>query len=157
MTSLEDYVNRMLAASDDDVAKSNIQSLMVSHLISGMKLQQQGLLQEAVEEYAKENDRIIKMEIDAEIVQKSYWHIGVVYRMLGQLENAISAFQMARELLKVHGVGASPHHDLAEIFVAQGRFDEAIEVCEELLERIPDKVVKQILVKAITMKKDRSK
>ncbi len=155
--SLEDYVNRMLAASDDEDAKANIRALMDSHLISGVKLQQQGLLQEAIAEYAEENNRIINTEIDAEIVQKSYWHIGTVYRKLGQLENAISAFQKARELLKLHGVGASPHYDLAEILVETGRLDEAIEVCEELLKHIPDKGVKQILAKASALKNDKPK
>jgi tetratricopeptide (TPR) repeat protein len=151
--SLEDYVNRALAASDDEFGKADIQALIASHLISGMRLQQQGLLEEAIAEYANENNRIIKTEIDAEIVQKSYWHIGMACRKLGQLENAISAFQKARELLKVHGVGASPHFDLAEIFVEMGRFDDAIEVCKELLEKIPDKGVKNILDKAVALKK----
>ena len=53
-------------------------------------------MNEAIEEFAKENNRTIDSDVDKEIVQKSYWHIGMVYRKLGELENAKAAFQRAR-------------------------------------------------------------
>ena len=152
--SLDDFARRFLDdPKSDDAAKDNIRSLMTSHLTAGMQLQQKGLLREAIEEYAKENDRPIRSDIDAEITQKSYGHIGMVYRQLGELESAEAAFQKARELWKRYHVGVSPHHDLAEMLIEQGKLDEAIGVCQELLEDMPDGGIKRLHAKAVAMKK----
>jgi len=154
--SLEEYVQKFLNnPKNDEESKKNIRSLMISHLATGMKLQGQGLLHEAIEEFAKENNRLIHSDIDKEISQSSYWHIGVVYRKLGELENAKAAFQQARELLKQYRVGIAPHQDLAEILIEQGQFDEAIAICQELLERNPhSNGIKQLLAKVLEMKKN---
>jgi tetratricopeptide (TPR) repeat protein len=155
---VDDVVRDFLADPDNsDDAKSNIRFLMSSHLITGMKFQRQGLMRKAKKEFAKENNRTINSDIDKEIVQKSYVHIGVVYRKLGELENAKAAFQRARELFREYHVGASPHYELAEILIEQGQFDEAIEICKELIERIPhDGGIKQLLQKALDMKKKKT-
>jgi tetratricopeptide (TPR) repeat protein len=111
--SLDDIVKEYLDdPNNDETAKDSIRSLMTSHLVTGVKLQQQGLLREAIEEFAKENNRPIHSSVDKEIVQKSYVHIGVVYRNLGEIENAKSAFEKAHELWQLYGVGTSPHGDL---------------------------------------------
>jgi hypothetical protein len=74
--SLEEFVERFLKdPATDNNAKNDVRSLMTSHLVTGMKLQQQGLLHEAIEEFAKENNRPILSSIDKEISQTSYWHI----------------------------------------------------------------------------------
>ncbi len=152
--SLDDFVQRFLDdPNNDEAAKNRTRSLIASHLVTGMKLQKQGLLREAIQEYAKENGRPINSDIDKEIVQESYVQIGVVYRKLGEVENATVAFQKARELWKQYGVGLAPHRDLAEILIQQGYLDEAIEICNELLEQIPDGGTKQLLARLLDMKK----
>lgn len=154
--SLNDSVKKFLEDPENDgIAKDNIRSLMASHLITGMELQRQGLLREAIQEFTRENNRPINSDIDAEIAQKSYWHIGVAYRKLGEMDNAKAAFQSARDLLKQHRIGVAPHYNLAEILIEQGQFDEAIEVCQESLELGPDKGIKQLLAKALGMKQNK--
>lgn len=155
--SLEEYVRKFLESPDaHEGDKENIQALMTSRLTTGMELQKQGRLHEAIAEFTKENTRPINSDIDAEIVQKSYWHLGVVYSKLGDSEKAIAAFQEARALLKLHGVGASPHGELAEIFIEQGRLDEAIELCQEWLEKSRSGWAKQLLERAIALKEGKS-
>jgi tetratricopeptide (TPR) repeat protein len=156
--SLDDVVQHYLddPNNNDGIGKDSIRSLMTSHLATGMKLQQQGLLREAIEEFAKENNRPIHADIDKEIAEKSYVHMGVVYRKLGDLENAKVAFQKAHELWHLYGLGSAPHYDLAEILIEQGQLDEAIAVCQELLEQIPRSGIKHLLAKALEMKKNKS-
>ena len=152
--SLDDYVKKFLDNPDiEDSDKDNIRSLVSSHLITGMRLQEKGLLREAIEEFAKENNRSIKSDIDKEIAQKSYVQIGVAYRKLGEIENAKTAFEKARELWKLYGMGSAPHYDLAEILIEQGQLDEAIVVCQELVDDLPDSGVELLLAKAIILKK----
>ena len=155
--SLNDVVQNFLNdPNNDDEAKNGIRSLITSHLATGMKLQQQGLLREAIEEFTKENNRPINSAIDKEITQKSYVHIGVVYQKLGEIENAKAAFEKAHELWKLYGVGSAPHYDLAEIMIEEGKLDEAIAMCKELLEHVPDEGIKHLLAKAIEIKNNRS-
>lgn len=152
--SLDDYIRNFLENPDEeDAAKERVRSLMASHLVTGVKLQRQGLLREAIREFAEEIDRPIYTDTDKEIVQTSYWHIGIAYRKLGEIENAKVALEKARELWKLYGVGTAPHYDLAEILIDQGKLDEAIEICQELLAHIPDGGVKQLLAKALTLKR----
>ncbi len=152
--SIEDSAKRFLdEPENDESAKTDVRSLLRSHLITGMRLQEKGLLHEAIEEFTKENNRPIHADIDKEIVQKSYWRIGMAYKELGQLANAEGAFKQARELLKLYKVGVSPHYNLAEIYIEQARIDEAIDVCQESLNDGPDGGIKQLLAKALEMKK----
>ena len=155
--SLDDFVKRFLDnPNNEPAAKDDIRSLMASHLVTGMELQKQGLLREAIDEFAKENSRPIKSSIDAEIAQNSYWHIGTVYRKLGDLANAKTAFQQAYEFWEQYHVGTPPHYDLAEILIEQGQVDEAIAMCQGLLDHVPDQATKELLAKALAMKKTRS-
>ena len=154
--SLEEFVQRYLHNPKiDEIAKKDVRALMTSHLATGMKLQQQGLLREAIEEFAKENNRPIHSDIDKEISQTSYWHIGMAYRKLGDVENAKSAFWKAYELIKLYRVGTSPHYDLAEIMIEEDRLDDAIAMCQELLDDIPDGGIKLLLAKALEMQKNK--
>ena len=132
---------------------NDVHELMASHLVSGKKSEMQGFLSEAIDEYSKEHNREIKSSLDAEIVQNSYLHVGLVYRKLGKLELSIAALQKAEELLEQHGVGSSPHYDLAEILIEQGRIDEAIETCQRGLRRWSrDPGIKQKLTEAYEIK-----
>jgi tetratricopeptide (TPR) repeat protein len=154
--SLDDMVQHFLDDPDnEEVAKDNIRSLMGSHIVTGMKLQKQGLLREAISEFAQENNRPIRSDIDKEIVQNSFWHIGKAYQKLGELENAKAAFQKADKYWKLYGVGTPPQYNLAEILLEQGKIDDAIVMCQELLDQIPDGGTKELLAKALAMKKDR--
>jgi hypothetical protein len=59
---LNDVVQNFLTNPDaSDDAKNNIRSLMASHIITGMKFQRQGLLRQAIKEFAKENNRPINL------------------------------------------------------------------------------------------------
>lgn len=152
--SLDDFVQNFLDdPNQDELAKDNIRELMSSHLITGMNFQTQGLLHEAIKEFSKENDRPVISDIDKEIVQKSYVHMGVAYRKLGEIENAKAAFTKGYELWKEYNLGTAPHHDLAEILIEQGQLDAAIALCQELLADIPDGGMKQLLAKALEIKK----
>jgi len=153
--TLDDFVQRFLDdPNSEETIKDDIQSLMTSHLVTGMKLQRQGLLREAIDEFAKENNRPTNSDIDKEIVQNSYVYIGVAYRELGKFENAKASFEKAYELWKQFGVGSMPHYDLAEILIEQGNLDDAIALCKELLTQVPSKRVKQLLAKALQFKKE---
>lgn len=156
--SLEDFARQFL--EDPEIPsgqKEGVRALMEPHLAKGRELQAQGQLREAIEEYSKEHTRSINSHVDADIVQASYWFKGRAYRELGEVENAIATLQKSRELLKTHGVGASPHEDLAELFISQGRYDEAIEVCQECLEDTPAWSIKQLLAQATNLKEQARK
>ncbi len=150
--SLKDFVRRHANNLPASVM-NDANELMASHLTTGMQLQMQGLLSEAIVEYSKEHNRELKSSLDAEIVQTSYWHVAQVYRKLGELDQAIIALLKAEELLEQYHVGTSPHYDLAEIFIKQGKVDEAIEACEKGL-RIWSKSsgLKQKLIEAQDLK-----
>ncbi len=153
--ALEDFVHRHFDTPDTPQSvKDDVHALLGSHLTKGVRLQTQGLLHEAIAEFAKEHARPIKSSIDAEIVQTSYWHVGRVYRQLGELDKAIAALLKAAELLQQHGVGSSPYEDLAEIFIEQGELDKAIEMCQEDLRIWPHAPYpRQLLEKAIELKR----
>ena len=151
--SFEDYLHRAIEQSDlYEGDKNDLRELMASHLTVGQKLVRMGMVREAIAEYEKEHTRPIKKSIDAEIVQKSYILKARAYRDLGDNESAVVAFQQARELLKQYGVGSGPEVDLAEIFIEQGRLDEAIELCQEVLARASNWNAKQVLAKALALK-----
>ena len=130
------------------VDKQNIQALMASRLPEAVKLYQHGALQEALAECVREHDRAIESDIDANIVQTSYYQAGLIYIKLGDWENAVSNLQMARDLLKRFRVGTFPHGDLAEIMIEQGRYNDAIDICREWLEESKSAWAKQLLAKA---------
>ena len=151
--SFEDYLRRAIEKSElYEGDKNDLRVLMASHLTAGQKLVRMGRLHEAIAEYEKEHTRPIKKSIDAEIVQTSYFLKGRAYRGLGDNESAINALQQARELLKQYRVGSGPELELAEIFIEQGRLDEAIEICQEVLTQESDWNIKQVLAKALALK-----
>jgi tetratricopeptide (TPR) repeat protein len=153
--SLNDLVRKILSHPNiDDGTKDDVRSLVASHLATGAKLKQQGLLHEAIEEFAKENKRPVRSSIDKEIVQSSYALIGRTYKDLGDIENAIAAFIKALELWRQYGYGSAPHYELAEILAEQGNIDEAIDLCQESLKDNPaDGGIKLLLEKLMVMKK----
>ena len=151
--SFEDLLQRAIEHSDlYEGDKYDLRELMVSHLTAGQKLVRMGMLREAIAEYEKEHTRPIKKSIDAEIVQESYILKARAYRGLGDNESAINAFQQARELLKQYRVGSGPEVELAEIFIEQGRLDDAIELCQEVLARGSHWNAEQTLAKALALK-----
>jgi tetratricopeptide (TPR) repeat protein len=147
---LDDYVKKFMEDPENSqTVKDGLNMLLTSHVASGNKYLHKEMFEEAIAEYSKEYDRPIKNGIDAEIVQNAYCQTGVAYRKLGKVNNALEYLQKARELLNLHGVGTVPHMDLAEIYMEQGQFDEAIAVYEENVAQSPqNNAMKQLLLKA---------
>jgi tetratricopeptide (TPR) repeat protein len=151
---LDRYVNEYLKKEPSDTG--GVRDLMGSHLLDGQKLWSQGKLHEAIAEYEKEHNRPIKKAVDAEILQNSYWYVGRAYRQLGDLEKALQAYRKAHELLQKHGVGSGTHAALAEIYIEQGRFDDAIAICQDALPAYQHKYEQMLLEKATALKKSQS-
>jgi tetratricopeptide (TPR) repeat protein len=150
---LKDLLKKTLSDPEIDAeAKEAVQALTTSHLATGTHLKRQGLLHEAIEEYAKENKRPIHSNVDKEIAQSSYVLIGRTYKELNDLDNAKANFIKGLELWRLYGYGSAPHYELAEIFAEQGNLDEAIDLCKERLRDIPDGGIKLLLNKLLIMK-----
>jgi tetratricopeptide (TPR) repeat protein len=132
--------------------KHDLQIMMASHLTKGEVLRFQGLLREALAELEREKDRAIQAPIDAEIVEAAFWQMGDVYRQLGEMDEAIAAYEKAMELFRQYGVGVGPHEDLAELYLERQRIDEAIALCQEALEEVSSWRAKQILSRAMALK-----
>lgn len=147
---LDDYIQKFMQDPENSQAvKDGLNMLLTSHLISGKEFERKGMLEEAIREYAKEYDRPIKNGIDAEIVQKAYCWTGEAYRELGRVDDALKYLQKAHELLNLHGVGTGTHSILAEIYMEQGQFDEAIALYEEYIQKNPlNTAMKQFLRQA---------
>jgi tetratricopeptide (TPR) repeat protein len=153
--SLDAFVREYLKKYPDDLG--GVRDLMSSHNLVGQKLWSQGMLHEAIAEYEKEHERPIKKSVDAEIVQNSYWYVGRAYRQLGDLDKALQAYLKAHELLKKHRVGSGTHTALAEIYIEQGRFDDAIAICQEAGPPERHKYEQLLIEKAIALKNAQSK
>ncbi len=151
---LDRYVSEYLKKEPGD--PSGVRDLMGSHLLDGQKLWSQGKLHEAIAEYEKEHRRQIKNSSDAYIVQTSYWMVGRAYRQLGDLDRALQAYLTARELFKKHGVGSGTLAPLAEIYIEQGRFDDAIAICKEGVPAYQHKYEQMLLEKATALKNSQS-
>ncbi len=150
---VEDFVDKFLRDPRANLEeKEEMQTRMASHLNEGMRYQQQGLYREAIKEFEKENTRPITSNIDKEIVEGSYWHIGMAYKKLGDLENAKKALQRARQLFNRFQLGVEPHFDLAKILVEEGKLDEAIEVCQEKVNQFPHGATKHLLEELLAKK-----
>ncbi len=137
--------------------KDDLQAMWSSHLKRGEDFRFRGLLREAIQEYEKEMDRPINATIDAEIVESAFWQMGNAYRELGEVEKAIAAYQKALELFRQYRVGMWPHQSLAELYLEQGRVNEAIDLCNEELEKSNSWGAKQILEKAMALKSSGSR
>ena len=132
--------------------KNDLQTMWDSHLRRGEKLQFQGLFREAIHEYEKEVERSIKSDIDAEIVESAFWQMGNAYRQLGEIEQAVAAYEKALKVFRQYRLGVWPHEDLARLYLEQNRIDEAIAVCQECLERSNSLGAHKILAQALALK-----
>ena len=154
--SWEDYMREYIRNADiPDGFKSDALVFLASHVPKGRKLFNQRLFREAIFEYAKEFDRPISSDADADIVQTAYCFAGEAYKELGEWDNAVTHLQKAHELLMQYGIGSGPECHLAEVYIAQERWDEAIEACQEVLARVPDGYAKQLLAKAKKLKQSK--
>jgi len=148
--SIEEYLG-------EDPDDTGIRALFESHLTAGQRLASRGMLREAIAEYTKEYGRPINSSDDAYIVQSAYGLVGSAYKRLGEFSLAIEAYERARSLMREHRVGVAPHEELAEILIDQGRYDEAIAVCNESLSSGHSWGAEQLLGKAIELRENDSK
>lgn len=151
---LKDYFKKIIHdPTTPQSTKDDLQAMWDSHLTKGRKFQTQGLLREAIQEYEKEMDRPIKTYIDAEIVESAFWQTGNAYSQLGEIDQALAAYNKALELFREYGVGVGPHLSLAKLYLEQQRIEEAIIMCQEYLEQSPENWgAKQILAQAMALK-----
>jgi tetratricopeptide (TPR) repeat protein len=91
-------------------------------------------------------------DIDAEIVESTFWQMGNAYRQLGEIENALAAYEKALELFRQYRVGLWPHENLARLYLEQDRVDEAIAICQECLGRSNSPGVHELLARAMAIK-----
>lgn len=129
-------------------AREGLQALWTSHLRKGQEYQRQGKLREAIEEYRKDAERDILTDADADIVEISFCQMGDTFMELGEIENAIAAYEKALSVWREYGYGFAPHAGLAKAYLSQGRVDDAISICEECLETSRSWGVRQILAEA---------
>jgi tetratricopeptide (TPR) repeat protein len=151
--TLEEYFRKLVEdPSMPQSTKDDLQTMWSSHLKRGRDFHVRGMLREAIREYEREMDRPINAPIDAEIVESAFWQMGNAYRELGQVEKAITAYEKALELFRQYRVGTWPHESLAELYLEQGRIEEAIDLCNEELEKTDSWGAKQLLAKAMALK-----
>ena len=155
--NLDDEVHRFLEDDDQpEGTKDGIRALWFSHLRTGMQYKKRGKCREALIEYAQEHHQAINSSADAEVAVASYWRAGLVRRTLGELEEAVLAFERSRQLFTAHKAGIHPHGDLADVLLELGRIDNAIAVCREALARVDSRPTRQILERALRLKEDLS-
>lgn len=138
--------------SENSDNKDGMATFLSSHIDAGLTFQKKKRYREAIEEFEKEHSRPIKSTYDADVVQSSYWFKGRLYQEIGDINNAVVAYQKARALFVEHNIGSPPHDLLAEIYIEMGRYEDAIQVCQELLDKFPAWPTKQLLAKAIQLK-----
>ncbi len=158
MTHLKNLFKKIMQdPTTSQGTKDDLQTMWDSHLRRGEKLQFQGLLREAIQEYEKEMERPIKSAIDAEIVESAFWQMGNAHRQLGETEQAVAAYEKALDLFRQYRVGVWPHGELAELYLEQKRVDEAIAVCEECLKQANSPKAREVLAQAVALKSGGSK
>lgn len=151
--NIDDYFKKKMQDSTiPQSTKDDLQTMWASHLRRGETLQFQGRLREAIEEYEKEIGRPIKSPIDAEIVECAFWQMGNAYRQLGEIAEALAAYEKALALFREHRVGIWPHADLARLYVEQHRIDEAIAICQECLAQVSSPGAREVLAQAMALK-----
>lgn len=129
-------------------AREGLQALWASHSGKGNEYRLQGKLREAIEEYRKDTELDITGHAEATVVESAFCQIGDTFMQLGEVENAIAAYEKALELWREYGYGFAPHESLAEAYLSQGRIDDAIKICEESLKDLGSWKTRQILVEA---------
>lgn len=129
-------------------ARETLQAMWASHSRKGNEYRMQGKLRKAIEEYRKDTELDVTGEAEATVVENAFCQMGDTFMELGEIENAIAAYEKALELWREYGYGFAPHAGLAKAYLGQGRVDDAISICEECLETSRSWGVRQILAEA---------
>ncbi len=85
------------------------------YLEKGYKLQMEGKLDEAIENY--------KISLDFYPTPEAYTYLGWTYSFMGKLDEAIEECKKAIELDPEYG---NPYNDIGSYLIQQGNYDEAI-------------------------------
>jgi FimV-like protein len=67
---------------------------------------------------------------------------------LGEKDNSTKDLKKALDLYRLHNVGIPPHEKLAEIYIQMEDYDNAIDLCEEIIKEAPGYSIKNLLKKA---------
>lgn len=129
-------------------AREGLQALWSSHSRKGQEYRFQGMKREAIEEFRKDTEINITGDIEATVAEDAFCLMGDTFMELGEIENAIAAYEGALELWREYGYGWAPHVDLAKAYLKQGRVDDAIGICEEVPENSRGWGMRQILAEA---------
>jgi tetratricopeptide (TPR) repeat protein len=128
--------------------KELAQAEQISHRAQGDAYFHEGKLREAIAEYSKDTELEITTYALASVVQRAFCHHGDAFLLLGELEDAITAYTRAMETWRAYGHGQMPLASLAAAYLELGRVDDAIRVCEEHPEETGDPCVQQVLAEA---------
>jgi tetratricopeptide (TPR) repeat protein len=142
------YKKTMRRPDIPEPAREVMQAIAQSHAGQASLYRVQGRLREAIEEYHKDTELKVTSHAEATVVEVAFCNIGDTYVQLGEVENAITAYESALELWRQYGYGRVPYRSLAQAYLDQGRVKDAISVSREGLERSEDEDLKKILSKA---------
>jgi tetratricopeptide (TPR) repeat protein len=129
-------------------ARAVLQALAHSHAAQASMLRWRGKLREAIEEYRQDIKPGTTNYGEVVVAEEAYCHIGDIYMELGEIEDAIVAYESALDLWRMYSSGRMPYDVLANAYLKQERLDDAIRICKEALEESSDAQVEQILVEA---------
>jgi tetratricopeptide (TPR) repeat protein len=133
-------------------AQEVLQAIAQSHARQGSMYRIQGRLRDAIEEYRKDTELEITGYAEAIVAEVAFCDIGDIYMELGEIENAVAAYENALDLWQQYHYGRVPHDALAKAYLEEGRVDHAINVCREGLEWSRSEGIEKVLIEAETRK-----
>jgi tetratricopeptide (TPR) repeat protein len=145
----EKFYKKAMKKSDiPQPARAVLHALSQSHAGQASMLRRHGKLREAIEEYGKDTKLQAANYGEVVVAEEAYCHIGDIYMELGEIEDAISAYESALDLWRMYNSGRKPYDVLAAAYLKQERFDDAVHACKEALEESGDAQIEELLAEA---------
>jgi tetratricopeptide (TPR) repeat protein len=142
------YKEAMQRSDIPQPARAVLYALSHSHAGQASMLRGRGRLREAIEEYRKDTKLQTANYGEVVVAEEAYCYIGDIYMELGEIEDAIAAYESALDLWRMYSSGRKPYDVLAAAYLKQERLDDAIRVCKEALEESGEAQIEQILAEA---------